>query len=50
MKMLQNFSDYLMDVDEKRGETNGGNERTNGNNAIPVAIGAKGSNIFGGII
>lgn len=50
MQMLRNFSDYLMDVEEKMGETDGGNEKANGDNAVPVAAGAGDSNICGGII
>ena len=49
MQMLQNFSDYLIDGEEKKGETDG-NEKTNGDNAVPVAAGAGDSNICGGII
>lgn len=50
MQMLRNFSDYLMDVEEKMGEKDGGNEKSNGDNAVPVAAGAGDSNICGGII
>lgn len=49
MQMLRNFSDYLMDVEEKMGETDG-NEKSNGDDAVPVAAGAGDSNICGGII
>lgn len=47
MQMLRNFSDYLLDVEEKMGETD---EKSNGDSAVPVAAGAGDSNICGGII
>jgi cohesin loading factor subunit SCC2 len=50
MQMLGKFSDYLMGVEEKIGEADGGNEKTNGDNAAPVAAGAGDSDICGGII
>jgi cohesin loading factor subunit SCC2 len=50
IQMLRNFTDYLSDVEEKMGVTDGGNEKTHGDNAVPVAAGAGDSNICGGII
>jgi len=48
--MLRNFSDYLIDVEEKMAETDGGNEKSHVDSAVPVAAGAGDSNICGGII
>lgn len=49
MQMLRNFSDYLIDVEEKMGEIDE-NGKIHGDNAVPVAAGAGDSNICGGVI
>ncbi|CAM6093121.1 unnamed protein product [Calypogeia fissa] len=49
MQMLRNFSDYLLDVEEKMGIGEVENHDT-GSKAVPVAAGAGDSNICGGII
>jgi len=55
IQMLQNFSDYLLDVEEKMVVTEGKDDKANGEkhetgNTVPVAAGAGDSNICGGII
>lgn len=50
MQMLRNFCDYLIDVEEKMGDKDVGNEKLHRDNAVPVAAGAGDSNICGGII